>query len=713
MSTAFGQNSDQDKLREAKLFFSHQRYSEALSILSSSRQLSRFDKEARFLVAVCQYQVNQLDEALEQLKALTKEDQTPYPECWLYMGKIYHAQHRFKEASDHYKIYLRSVFPNDPNRPMVIEEIRRCANGLDLIYRQTSTVAENLGEGINTAGDEFAPIPSPTYADRLYFSAIRPQNFGGPRDAYGKPDPQWGHYFSDLFSSKVERGTWKKADPMHYLLNSPKHEVLLGFSPDGQALYYFKGWNLQRGEIVVDTFRKMEERTVSSTPLPVPLLPELGDNYPVFYKDTLVIFASNRSGGYGGYDLYRCSKKNGQWMAPQNLGPTINSAFDETSPFLANDGQTLYFSTNNSRLSIGGLDVCRSVFVPGKNVWLPPENIGLPVNSAADDAFYKIAQDGFTAYFASSRKDGYGKRDIYAAFYQDFLPEMEFPVGYHDPPDKQVNIPSSSMPIQPEPLPQRNEPANNEDRLNGSPDFEPGNRDVPSMPSAPPPDRTVITPPPPAATVPVSLPPPAESQYSPILLEANRPSVRHYDALDRVSDQLISNSGLQLVITAFHEKGDRTGPSLFAAIHKAEAVAQYLLRKGVRDKQLFMRGVLTTDPQQSKQVELAFTTDSGTVPADLPVIGTNAPGLQNDLLINQPLHYKIQVASAQREIRETYLEGLPDPMVEKTPDFAYYRYTLGAFLDKTEAERFRQRMKANGRTSAFLATYKSGWRMER
>lgn len=718
LATAFGQHSDQEKLREAKLFFNHQRYTEALSILSSSRQLSRFDEEARFLIAVCQYQVNKLDEAMKNLVALTKEDQTPYPECWLYLGKIYHAQHRFKEASDHYKIYLRSVFPNDPNRRMVIEEIRRCANGLDLLFKQTTTVAENLGSGVNTDGDEFGPVPSPSYADRLYFSAIRPQNFGGARDAYGKPDPQWGNYFSDLFSSKVVRGTWSKAEPMHYLLNSPRHEMLLGFSQDGQALFYFKGWNLNRGEIVVDTFRKMEERTVSSTPLPVPLMPELGDNYPVFYRDTLVIFASNRSGGFGGWDLYKCVKKNGQWMAPQNLGPTINTAFDETTPFMANDGQTLYFSTNDSRVSIGGLDVCRSVFVPGKNVWLPPENIGMPVNSAADDAFFKIAQDGFTAYFASSRKDGFGKRDIYAAFYQDFLPEMEYPPGYFDTPDKpQVRInqpPPSSPQSTPAPSPWRKEQVvESREELNGKTDFEPNrNNGI----NTPPPARTAQQEKtqPAATSVPVVFDVPPESEYSPISLDAGRPSVKHFDALDKVSNQLISRPELQIVITAFHEKGDgQTGPALFTAIQKAEAVMQYLLRKGVREKQLFMRGALTNDPQQSEKVEIAFTTTSGPVPADLPVLGKGATGLQNDLLINQPLHYKIQVASAQRAIREDYLEGFPDPMIEKTPDFAYYRYTLGAFLDKTEAERFRRKMQANGRTSAYLATYRSGWRTER
>lgn len=700
-----GQHSDQAKLQEAKVFFSHQRYAEALSILAGSRQLSRFDKEARFLIAVCQYQTNQLDEAYQTLTSLTEEAKPPYPECWLYLAKVYHAQHRFREAGDHYKTYLRSIFPNDPKRRMVIEEIRRCANGIELQFQATSVFAENLGPQVNTSGDEFAPIASPSYADRIYFSAIRPQNTGGARDAYGNPDPQWGNYYSDLFQTRVVQGRWAEVNPMHYLLNSPKHEVLLGFGADGQALYYFKGWNLQRGEIVVDTFRKMEERILSSTPLPGPVRPELGDNYPVFYRDTLVIFASSRRGGYGGWDLYKARKQDGRWLLPENLGATVNTAYDETTPFLANDGQTLYFSSNDSKKSIGGLDVFKTLFIPERNRWLPPQNVGMPINSAADDEFFKIARDGFTAYFASSRKDGLGQRDIYAAVFQDFLPEMEFPPNYFAQnqltPSPDENIVSQGRSEEAPPAFEPTRPAETTDL-----DASPSRRLKPAATGNSKPVNISTTP----------TPTPKENNaFTPIVLEGNSVAPSQYDLLDRLSVELIRRQDLRLVITAFHGKGGPTGIVLFDAIKKAEAVAGYLQAKGVSREQLFMRGALVEAINEvSGQVDLAFTTDSGRDPGgDLPVIGVRESGRNADLIINEPLHYKVQVASTKKPLREAYLEGFADPMIEKTPDFPYYRYTLGAFTERSAAERFRKKMQANGRTSAFLATYRQGWRVKR
>jgi len=205
------------------------------------------------------------------------------------------------------------------------------------------------------------------------------------------------------------------------------------------------------------------------------------------------------------------------------------------------------------------------------------------------------------------------------------------------------------------------------------------------------------------------------NSYSPVFLEGTGPSPSQYDMLDEVSDKLIRQSDLLVVITAYNERNNSaTGVALFEAIKKAESVARYLQRKGVSGQQVFMRGALLDGtPKGNDAVELAFTTNTGRIPdTELPTLGLSPNGNSN-LIINEASHYKIQVASAQKAIREAYLEGYPYPMIEKTPDFDYYRYTLGAFTNRREAEQFQQKMKANGRTSAFIATYQQGWRMRR
>ena len=110
-----------------------------------------------------------------------------------------HAQHRFSDATREYKTYLKAIPFDHEHRKMVVDAIRRCSNGLNLQYNSSKGVVENLGRQINTEFDEFNPIPSPNYSEKLYFSSIRPGNMGGARNEYGQTDEQRGQFFSDMF----------------------------------------------------------------------------------------------------------------------------------------------------------------------------------------------------------------------------------------------------------------------------------------------------------------------------------------------------------------------------------------------------------------------------------------------------------------------------------------------------------------------------------
>lgn len=123
-------------------------------------------------------------------------------------------------------------------------------------------------------------------------------------------------------------------------------------------------------------------------------------------------FVSDRPGGFGGRDIYRIVKlPDGSWSEPKNLGPTINTAFDEDSPFIGSDNKTLYYSSNGPE-SMGGFDILLSIR-DENNTWSNPVNLGYPINSFNDDVFYTTTIDGKYGYFTSFRKDGNGEKDIY------------------------------------------------------------------------------------------------------------------------------------------------------------------------------------------------------------------------------------------------------------------------------------------------------------
>jgi outer membrane protein OmpA-like peptidoglycan-associated protein/tetratricopeptide (TPR) repeat protein len=146
-----------------------------------------------------------------------------------------------------------------------------------------------------------------------------------------------------------------------------------------------------------------------------------GDQYSTAHASVskdgkTMYFASDRLGGQGGTDIYVCTRvPNGTWGQPKNLGPEINSPYDEKFPFIADNG-TLYFSSNNPN-GLGGLDIYRSVVIDGS--WSKPENLGTPVNSSNDDFSFIIDATGKSGYFASNRPGGSGEDDIYRFTYDE------------------------------------------------------------------------------------------------------------------------------------------------------------------------------------------------------------------------------------------------------------------------------------------------------
>ena len=117
-----------------------------------------------------------------------------------------------------------------------------------------------------------------------------------------------------------------------------------------------------------------------------------------------MIFSSNKSGGYGGEDLWFSEiKEDNRWSKPVNMGPTINSSYDEISPFIHPDGVTLFYSSNNEK-SIGGYDI----FVTQKdknNIWPTAENLGIPINTVFNEKYFSTSIDGTIGYYESNNKE--------------------------------------------------------------------------------------------------------------------------------------------------------------------------------------------------------------------------------------------------------------------------------------------------------------------
>ncbi|MEI6123425.1 MAG: OmpA family protein [Bacteroidota bacterium] len=133
--------------------------------------------------------------------------------------------------------------------------------------------------------------------------------------------------------------------------------------------------------------------------------PAISDDGLRFY------FVSDMPGGFGGFDLWMCTKENDKWSVPKNLGKDVNTIGDEVFPYVK--GSMLYFSSNGLE-GIGGLDIFKVSLddsgIPGAT----PDNMGIPINSSGDDFGIVYTEEGDKGYFSSNRKALNMDDDIYS-----------------------------------------------------------------------------------------------------------------------------------------------------------------------------------------------------------------------------------------------------------------------------------------------------------
>ncbi len=401
---SFAQDANASDKKVGYQLFKDENYSQALIYLSSYYEQKPSDLETHLKLAICHYHNNDMNAASIHITTLLKLQKKLPPKLFLYKAYLSHDKGAFNEAIQYYKIYLRSSKIDNEARRDVKKAILNCANGLQLQYQSKNSSVQNLGTEVNGNMDDAFPIPSPNYDDLVYFSTNRL----GSWDMYGATFSREAGDNTSLFPLEV---------------NSNKQEQLIDFNRAGSAMRFLRYDSDNVPQVLVDTFRQDDTHKVMDFPnIPLPI--QVGDSTLYFFNDSILLFASAQLEGYGGYDLFLSQRIRGQWATPKNLGETINSQYDELAPFLAEDGLTLYFSSNHTRRSIGGLDIFKSQFDVDEEAWSPPQNLGLVINSAQEDSNFKMSASGLQAFFNSNRWNGQGKHDLYIAYLNGADEEM-------------------------------------------------------------------------------------------------------------------------------------------------------------------------------------------------------------------------------------------------------------------------------------------------
>ena len=373
---------------------------------------------------------------LVKLQSLPAVDK--YPLNQYYMGQAVFRQGRYDQAVAHFEKFLaEQPRAQESYRAIAQAQINDADWAIDALTRAEDVQLNHLPEGINTTESDIMFVRGK--GSNRYFSS---NAFVFKGDSL-KPKRSL---------SRIMKQTGEAtAEPLPENINLPgKNVAHTAFNKDMTMVYYsvcdFRNYDelicdIYRADVSADGNWTNPQKTAInkegfSTTQPTIGYDDAGNEY--------LYFASDRPGGEGGLDLYQAKMSaDGSLANPKNLA-TLNTAGDDASPFFYEPRKTLYFSTNG-RFTFGGMDVYKSYLIKGD--FRKPVNMGAPINSAADEAYYTRFDDPDQAYVGSRRPSSE------ALFYSDARDVCCYDL-YEFTPDNRIDLQALTInKLNNEPLP--------------------------------------------------------------------------------------------------------------------------------------------------------------------------------------------------------------------------------------------------------------------
>ena len=313
-----------------------------------------------------------------------KERNAPMDSYFL-LGRTYHINNQFDHAIESYAQYRRAIDKkNFAETEYVNAHIKACELGKSMINDPITVDMQPLGSNLEFNWDIYNPVVSGNDSILVFLSDRNNRK--------------------TLMVSEKKNNTWSKPLGINPQIGLPGNIYPVSLSYDGTELYI-----VHNDYFNADIYVSHHDGSRWSRAI------KLNNNINTKYTEshacisregTTLYFTSNRKGGIGGQDIYQAERISGdEWGDAVNLGHSVNTYYNEESPFITNQDQRLYFSSQGHN-TMGGYDI----FYSNKNVegsWDIPQNIGYPVNSSDDDLFFNPGwEDGHALYTIKSGDPG-------------------------------------------------------------------------------------------------------------------------------------------------------------------------------------------------------------------------------------------------------------------------------------------------------------------
>jgi outer membrane protein OmpA-like peptidoglycan-associated protein len=428
-NVAYTQNTDVTEKKVAKLFeqaktlYQGNAYNKSLSTLNEVIKLDP-DFQDAYLLKSDIYQ--ELDSVAPQIKAaeaaLLINPESPI-KLYYVLGNAYFKSGFYQKANDSYLAYLQRADQKDMFVGQAQKNLEKCKGAVKLLNHPVPFKSVNMGDNINSEDDEYWPSITVDGKTLIFTRLVGSKISNEQRKVIAQ---------EDFYTSHLIDNVWQKCEPLS-TINTIYNEGAQSISTDGKLLFFTACTRTDgRGSCDIYFSRNKNGNWSVAQNAGSPVNSPSWESQPsISANGNYLYFVSNRKGGKGGMDIWKCNLKgfsdSGRpiWGNPINLGDSVNTPGNEMSPFIHSDGKTLYFASDYWQ-GLGGYDIFYSR-QKSDSVWTKPQNLGYPINSYKDEQGLVVDASGKNAYYSSDRPGSQGM-DIYSfELYESARPS---PVSY-------------------------------------------------------------------------------------------------------------------------------------------------------------------------------------------------------------------------------------------------------------------------------------------
>jgi len=396
---AFAQEKSSKEIKGDKKYFVYS-FEKSIDYYSHTKNLT---PEGQRRLAESYYNINQNFLAEEAYLKLINTNQGLVPNDYFVLARLLKSNGK----TDQSLIMMDKFAELNPNDLRAKDYLANKSTLADLNKDNGKYVVKSLD--VNSDADDFGPI---FYKDKIIFSSTKsaPKMIVKNYNWTGKPF--WRIYIAD-----VEDGQLKNAKVFEKSLNGNMHDGPASLSNDGTFMAFTRNNYSDKSidkvvELQIHFSTFADEKWSEPTPFNLNNTEYSVGHPSLTANGKTMYFTSDMPGGFGGADIYRPTKNDdGTWSKAENMGDKINTESDEMFPFIEENSQKLYFSSNG-RFGLGGLDI----FVAKLNgtTVQTVQNAGFPLNTVADDYAVIVNSTSTKGYVSSDRAGGKGGDDIYA-----------------------------------------------------------------------------------------------------------------------------------------------------------------------------------------------------------------------------------------------------------------------------------------------------------